>query len=85
MPLEDGSQRVEALVAGTLCLMSCYARSPRQCHANRIVQNLDALAHEAGVTPELRSLCRRLCDRWELIADELGDRFDAESSPAVRH
>ena len=70
--LLDPTQRVEALVAGTLCLMSCFAQSPQRQHADRIAENLDTISREACVTPELRSLCRRLGDRWEAIADNLG-------------
>jgi len=58
----------EALVAGTLCLMSCHARSPARHHAERIADNLALLADNPAVSPELRSLCRRLSGRWDAIA-----------------
>ncbi len=72
MSIPVGSaERAEAIVAGTLCLMSCFARAPGRHHADRIAHNLALLAEDAGVTPELRMLCRRLGDRWEAIAYEL--------------
>jgi hypothetical protein len=62
---------VEAIVAGTLCLMSVFANAPSRSQAERIADNLDNLAAERGITPELRTLCRRLAQRWDAIASGL--------------
>lgn len=55
----------QALLAGTLCLMSC----PRAAHApvfvRRIVANLERLAVHPGVDAEMRTVCRRLAVQWE--------------------
>ena len=79
MPLDVPSPiQPEAVVAGTLCLMSCFAqaRSPR--HAQRIATNLDLLARDAGVTAEMRTLCRRLAQRWDAIALDMVTRGESE-------
>jgi hypothetical protein len=76
------AERAEAIVAGTLCLMSCFARAPGRYHADRIAQNLALLAEDAGVTPELRTVCRRLGDRWEAIAYELSVDDAGRSQPS---
>ena len=82
----DCAERAEAIVAGTLCLMSCFAREPGRYHADRIAQNLALLAEDAGVTPELRTVCRRLGDRWEAIAHELamGDAGRVQPPSSLR-
>lgn len=75
------AERAEAVVAGTLCLMSCFARAPGRYHADRIAQNLALLAEDPDVTPELRTVCRRLGDRWEAIADELAAADAGRAQP----
>jgi hypothetical protein len=69
--LASSSDHAEAIVAGTLCLMSCFARTPSLYHARRIAANLGTLAHDAGVSAEMRTLCRRLAERWDAVALEL--------------
>jgi hypothetical protein len=64
----EPDDRVEAVVAGTLCLMSCYANDPRRCHAERIAGNLALLADDPDVTAPMRTLCRRLSERWDALA-----------------
>ena len=59
---------VEAGVAGTLCPMSCYAGDPRPHHAERIAGNLARLADDPSVTAAMRTVCRRLAERWDAIA-----------------
>ena len=66
-PSSDPSH-AEAIVAGTLCLMSCFAHAPSRPQAERIACNLDSLANQRTLTPELRTLCRRLAERWDSIA-----------------
>lgn len=64
---------VEAVVAGTLCLMSCYAGDPRPHHAERIAGNLARLADDPAVTAAMRTVCRRLAERWDAIAARAPD------------
>jgi hypothetical protein len=59
-----------AVVAGTLCLMSCFAQHPLALYAQRVAGNLQRLAADAAMTPELRSVCRRLADQWDGLADD---------------
>jgi hypothetical protein len=55
----------DALVAGTLCLMSCPSSGEAPVFVRRIVANLEKLAAHPCVTPEMRTVCRRLADQWE--------------------
>jgi hypothetical protein len=55
----------EAVIAGTLCLMSCYVQQPVAIYAERVADNLTRMAGIAGLSPELRTICRRLAQRWE--------------------
>jgi hypothetical protein len=57
----------DAVVAGTLCLMSCYAQHPIAAYAARVADNLTRLADDAQLTPELRTVCARLAERWSAI------------------
>jgi len=61
------AQPEAGLVAATLCLMSCYAQHMHPAYAERIVGNLDALACSGCVSAELRTVCRRLADRWRTL------------------
>jgi hypothetical protein len=69
--------RPEAVIAGTLSLMSCYVQHPVALYAERVVANLDLMARLPGLSPELRTICRRLAQRWETIQDEARRRRDA--------
>ncbi len=66
--------RPDAMIAGTLCLMSCYAQHPVPVYAARIADNLACLADAGALTPELRSVCRRMASRWCAIEAEARDR-----------
>lgn len=66
--------RPDAMIAGTLCLMSCYAQHPVPVYAARIADNLARLADAGALTPELRSVCRRMASRWGAIESEARDR-----------
>jgi hypothetical protein len=59
----------EALLAGTLCLMSCPGSADRELHARRIVANLERLAVHPEVSTNLRTVCRRLASQWEQRLD----------------
>ena len=77
--------RAEAIVAGTLCLMSCFAHAPSRPRAERIACNLDSLANERDLTPELRTLCRRLAERWDAIAAGLRGAETSQSAGLPVH
>ena len=62
--------RPEAVIAGTLCLMSCYVQHPVAVYAERVAGNLMTMAALPNLSPELRTICRRLAQRWEVIRSE---------------
>jgi hypothetical protein len=64
----------EAVIAGTLCLMSCYVQHPVALYAERVADNLNRMAHFTNLSPELRTICRRLADRWEHIRSAAHER-----------
>jgi len=59
-----------AMIAGTLCLMSCYAQHATPAYARRIADNLVRLAACPGLTAEFRTVCRRMAERWVALEDE---------------
>jgi hypothetical protein len=59
----------ERVIAGTLCLMSCFTQHRLPVYAARIAGNLRILAADAHLTPEMRALCHRLSSRWQRIHD----------------
>jgi len=63
-----------ALLAGTLCLMSCPNAECAPLFLRRIVCNLECLSEHPEVTGELRTVCRRLAQQWErrLVNAETG-------------
>ena len=69
-PKPAAADPAAALLAGTLCLMSCYAQHPLALYAERVADNLARLAADPQLTPELRAVCRRLGERWEAIGAE---------------
>jgi hypothetical protein len=66
----DAVTRADAVVAGTLCLMSCFAQFPLAAYAERVAANLAQLAGDAHLTPELRTVCGRLAERWDAIVGD---------------
>lgn len=64
---DEAETRAAAIVAGTLCLMSCYVQHPTPLYADRIVGNLHRIARHGDLSPELRTICGRLADRWDVI------------------
>ena len=54
-----------ALLAGTLCLMSCPNAGRAPLYLRRIVCNLECLSEHPAVTGEMRTVCRRLAQQWE--------------------
>lgn len=63
-----------AILAGTLCLMSCPNAGNAPLFLRRIVCNLECLSEHPEVTGEMRSVCRRLAQQWErrLVNAETG-------------
>ena len=58
------------ILAGTMCLMSHYARTGCSRAAARIVVNLEMLAHHAGVSAEFRQVCANLTESWDCIIND---------------
>ncbi len=69
-----GDVRPDAVIAGTRCLISCYVQHPVVAYAERVAANLDLMAQFPGLSPELRTICRRLAQRWDAIRQESGTR-----------
>jgi hypothetical protein len=61
-------QRCEALMAGTLCLMSCFADRPRPEFGRKVADNLRMLARRGDYSAELRTILERLASRWDRLA-----------------
>ncbi len=60
----------EALLAGTLALMTAYAQgSPNCCGrplmAAKLVSNLIRLSHHPAFTPTMHTVLHRLCGSWQ--------------------
>lgn len=60
----------EALLAGTLALMTAYAQgSPSCCGrpliAAQLVSNLIRLSHHPAFTPTMHTVLNRLCGSWQ--------------------
>lgn len=66
----DAVTHADAVVAGTLCLMSCFAQFPLAAYAERVAENLAQLAGDLHLTPELRTVCGRLAERWDAIVGD---------------
>lgn len=67
-------ERPDATIAGTLCLMSCYAQHPVPDYAARIAHNLAMLAAYGTLTAEFRAVCRRMAERWSAIEADARER-----------
>lgn len=70
----QADERPDAMIAGTLCLMSCYAQHPVPVYAARIADNLARLAAAAALTAEFRAVCRRMAERWSALEADARDR-----------
>lgn len=60
----------EALLAGTLALMTGYAQGSPTCHgrplmAAQLVSNLIRLSHHPAFTPTMHTVLNRLCGSWQ--------------------
>jgi hypothetical protein len=61
---------VEAMLAGTLCLMSAYSHCQCSNENNqdliglKIVSNLTCLQYQNSLSPEFRRVLGKMCDAW---------------------
>lgn len=69
-----------AILAGTLCLMSCPRSAEAPHFVRRIVANLERLAIHPGVGSEMRAVCRRLATQWE---ERLAGAGNPDGSPPL--
>ena len=69
-PAAPGDAPPDAIIAGTLCLMSCYAQHPAPAYAGRVADNLLRLAAAPALSAEFRAVCRRMAERWAALQRE---------------
>ena len=84
---------VEALLAGTLALMTGYAQHGEGCKirplmAGKLVRNLRALAHHPAVSAPMQAMLARLVEHWLRAAEpawpgQAGESFWAQAVPAT--
>jgi hypothetical protein len=60
----------EALLAGTLALMTAYAQGSPSCRgrplmAAQVLSNLIRLSHHPVFTPTMHTMLNRLCGSWQ--------------------
>jgi hypothetical protein len=67
MGIDEEGSRPEAVIAGTLCLMSCYTQHPSAVYADKVAANLARMAGLVDLSPELRTICARLARQWDSI------------------
>lgn len=65
---------LEALLAGTLALMTGYAQHQEGCDirplmAHKLVRNLSALAHHPAVSEPMQTMLARLVEHWLRAAE----------------
>lgn len=78
----------EALLAGTLALMTGHAQNVcpnrRMLMALKIRHNLDRLRSHPGLNEQFRIVLMRLCHEWGALAVGLRDRPDTAAETPVR-
>jgi hypothetical protein len=65
MPELPDHPEPQALLAGTLCLMSCPNSKEAPLYVRRIVANLEKLSGHPALSVQMRTVCRRLASQWE--------------------
>ena len=81
----DEESRPEAVIAGTLCLMSCYTQHPTAVYADKVAANLVLMAALDALSPELRTICARLARQWDSIRAQAHARASlGEAAPDGR-
>lgn len=77
----------EAMLAGTLALMTGYAQSAQAQHAGlmarKIVSNLFFLSRHPTLSPEFRRVVERMHGAWSSVAKAPPDKAQAPSSKVV--
>lgn len=84
---------LEALLAGTLALMTGYAQHQEGCDvrplmAHKLVRNLSALAHHPAVSEPMQAMLTRLVEHWQRAAEpvwagQAGESSWAQVAPAT--
>jgi hypothetical protein len=87
-PGVDDAPAVEALIGGTLSLLTLYARSPNLAAADKIASNLALLARHEQVSQPLQTICTRLFLDWlgPVQLQDVGVEHhwkDVQDAPAV--
>lgn len=77
---------VEALLAGTLALMTGYAQSARECPhrplmARKLVSNLFYLSAHPQLSPPMQVMLANLRTRWQLEQESAADAAAADIRP----
>jgi hypothetical protein len=77
---------VEALLAGTLALMTGYAQSARECPhrplmAGKLVSNLLCLSVHPQLSPPMQAMLSNLRTRWQLEMEHTADAATADVTP----
>jgi len=72
--IDQDRARPDAVIAGTLCLISCYMQHPVTAYADKVATNLERMAAFDELSPELRTICARLARRWDAIRAEARSR-----------
>lgn len=75
---------VEALLAGTLALMTGYAQHGADCEmrvlmADKLVSNLTTLAHHPALSKTMQTMLARLTEHWQRTAEAQGTRPGGKS------
>ncbi len=77
---------VEALLAGTLALMTGYAQSARECPhrslmARKLVSNLLYLSAHPQLSTPMQTMLANLRTRWQLELENAAETLAAEATP----
>lgn len=80
----------EALLAGTLALMTGYAQHKEDCEirplmAGKLVRNLTALAHHPAVSEPMQAMLTRLLEHWLRAAGPAWRGDEPVAPPAWVH
>lgn len=81
-PNTDAHARADRVIAGTLCLMSCFVQHRLPLYAERIAENLQLLTGNASLTAEMRTVCERLAKRWNRIRADAARDVALAGAPA---
>ncbi len=81
---------VDALMAGTLALMTGYAQTPQDCPnrslmAKKLVSNLFFLANHPNVPPTMRCVLGKLRTRWQLALNDSSPAPSPDATWLVAH